>query len=263
MKIVLLTSDSLRHKYIAAEISKHLDLKLIIIEAKSDKIQDTSGLNSDDAEFISSHFKARSKSEILFFGDYKEFPDKIPKLKIAHGNINSSQAIKPIDNITPDLIVLFGSSIIKDPLLSKYSNRIINLHLGLSPYYKGSATNLFPYYYNEPECIGATIHLATAIVDQGSILHQLRPDIETKDNIHSIGNKTILKAGNMLSGILLSYFNGKILQNPQPFIGRNCKIKDLTPDVLRQIYENFNQGMINEYLQEKKYRDSNRPIIEN
>lgn len=262
MKIVLLTSDSLRHKFIASEISKQLDLKLIVIEAKSAKIQDTSELNKEDAEFISEHFEARNKSENLFFGDYKEFLKEIPLLSVPNGNINSLEVIKAIDNFTPDLIILFGTSIIKQPLLGKYSGKIINLHLGLSPYYKGSATNLFPYFYNEPECVGATIHLATSKVDQGSILHQLRPDIEANDDLHSIGNKTILKVGKMIANILEAYSNGSILPKTQTSAGRICRINDLTPVMLRKIYDNFEKGMIMEYLQKKKLRDEKKPIVE-
>jgi methionyl-tRNA formyltransferase len=262
MKIVLLTSDSLRHKFIAAEISKQLDLKLIVIEAKSAKIQDTSELNKQDAQFISDHFEARNKSENLFFGDYKEFPEKIPQLRIPYGNINSWEVNNAIDKITPDLIVLFGTSIIKDPLLGNYSGKIINLHLGLSPYYKGSATNLFPYYYNEPECVGATIHLASSKVDQGSILHQLRPNIEVNDDLHSIGNKCILNAGKILPEILRSYSEGKILPKTQTSAGKICRNKDLTPALLRTIYDNFEKGMIKEYLSKKEERDGEKPIVE-
>jgi len=262
MKIVLLTSDSQRHKFIAAEISKQLDLKLIVIEAKSANIQDTSELNKENSEFISAHFEARNKSETFFFGGHKEFPEEIPQLRIPNGNINSAQINDTIDKITPDLIVLFGTSIIKEPLLGKYSGKIINLHLGLSPYYKGSATNLFPYYYNELECVGATIHLATAKVDQGSILHQLRPDIEVNDDLHSIGNKTILKAGKMLPKILKSYSNRKILPKTQTSTGRIFRNKDLTPALLKTIYDNLEKGMIREYLQNKKFRDGEKPIIE-
>ena len=260
MKIVLLTSDNLRHKFIASVISKQLDLKLIVIEAKSAKIQNTSELNIEDAEFISSHFKSRNKSEKQFFGGYKEFPEEILQRRIPHGNINSWEVNEAIDKITPDLIVLFGTSIIKEALLGKYSGKIINLHLGLSPYYKGSATNLFPYYHNEPECVGATIHLATAKVDQGSILHQLRPNIEVNDDLHCIGNKTILKAGEILPKLLESYSNGKILPITQTSAGRICRIKDLTPVVLRTIYDNFEKGMIKEYLQKKEERDDQKAI---
>ena len=262
MKIVLLTSDSLRHKFITAEISKQLDLKLIVIEAKSAKIQDTSELNKEDAKFISGHFESRAKSEKQFFGDYNDFPENIPQLIVPHGGINTEKVNDAIDKITPDYIVLFGTSIIKEPLLSNYSGKIINLHLGLSPYYKGSATNLFPYYHNEPECVGATIHLATAKVDQGSILYQLRPDIEVGEDPHSIGNKTILKAGNMLPGILITYSKGKTIPKTQTSTGRICRIKDLTPIVLRKIYDNFEKEMIKDYLENKKLRDGEKPIVE-
>jgi folate-dependent phosphoribosylglycinamide formyltransferase PurN len=262
MKVVLLTSDSLRHKFIASELSKQLDLQLIVIEAKSDKIQDTSGLNREDAEFISAHFEARNKSELFFFGRHKDFPKEIPKLRVPHGEINSTLVSDTIDKKAPENIVLFGTSIIKEPLLSKYSGKIINLHLGLSPYYKGSGTNLFPFYHNQPECVGATIHLATAKVDQGSILQQLRPNIDVKDDLHSIGNKTILKAGQILPKILIEFKKGNIIPQIQATTGRLCMVKDLTPTVLRTVYKNFEKDMIIEYLQCKKIRDSEKPIFE-
>jgi folate-dependent phosphoribosylglycinamide formyltransferase PurN len=263
MKLVLLTSDSLRHKFIAREISEQFDLKLIVIEAKSVKIQETSDLNKEDAEFILAHFEARNKCETSFFGGFKKFPEEIPQRRIPHGYINSREVNDSIAKIKPDLIILFGTSIIKEPLLGNYSGKIINLHLGLSPYYKGSATNLYPYFYNEPECIGVTIHLATARVDQGSILHQVRPNIDITDDLHSIGNKTILKAGKILPRILISYAKGKILPKTQTSTGRVCRINDLTPVMLRSIYDNFEKDMIKNYLENKKLRDKEKPIVEN
>jgi folate-dependent phosphoribosylglycinamide formyltransferase PurN len=166
-----------------------------------------------------------------------------------------------INNIQPDYLVLFGTSIIGEPLLKKYSERIINLHLGLSPYYKGSATNLFPFYYNEPECIGATIHLATSKVDDGPVLHQLRPDIEPEDDLHSIGNKTILKAGKILPEVIKAFSEKKIIPQKQTGTGLNCRNKDLTPALLRTVYDNLEEGMLPEYLQHKKFRDGEKPIV--
>lgn len=262
MKIVLLTSNSLRHKYIAAEISRQLDLKLTVTEAKPDNIQDTSTLKARDADFISAHFKARTRSEISFFEAYKEFPKQVELLEVPHGNINSKQVRTKIDEIAPDFIILFGTSIIAGPLLEKYSNRIINLHLGLSPYYKGSATNLFPYYYNEPECVGVTIHLATSKVDEGAVLHQLRPEIEPEDDLHTIGNKTILKAGKVLPEVLECYSEKKIVPQKQDPSGKICRNKDLSPAVLREIYVKFEDGLISNYIWDKERRDREKPIIE-
>lgn len=261
MKVVLLTSNSLRHRYIARQLAEQLQLELVIAEEKSAGIQNTSRFSEADATFIAGHFNARTQSEWDFFGDFQNFPKEVPVVKIPHGTINVQKVNILVDSHHPDYLVLFGSSIIKDPLLEKYSGRIINLHLGLSPYYQGSATNLFPFYYNEPECVGATIHLATSKVDDGPVLHQLRPDIEWNDNLHSIGNKTILKAGKILPDIIKAFSTKKFIPNTQSGTGKICRNRDLTPILLREIYQKFESGIIKDYLKEKENRDRQHPII--
>ena len=109
----------------------------------------------------------------------------------------------------------------------------------MSPYYKGSATNLFPLLYGQPQCIGATIHLAEKKVDSGKILHQLRPEFSHDDNLHDAGNKVIKKAGMRLPEILKLYFQGKIIPEEQKNSGRICRNSDLTPEKLRNIYNNL------------------------
>ncbi|SDL42015.1 Formyl transferase [Salinimicrobium catena] len=262
MKVVFLTSDSLRHKYIAASIAQEMELGLIISEKKSPKIQDTAAYGKKDAEFLAEHFQQRAKTEEELFGTYTDFPPEVPRIDLPHGNINSEEVFEIITKTNPDLILLFGTSIIKDPLLGAYQGKIINLHLGLSPYYRGSATNLYPYLFDEPECIGATIHLATEKVDEGGILYQLRPDIEEGDSMHMTGNKVILKAGKILPTVMQDYFEGKLIPVPQTGHGRLCRNKDVTPYVLRQIYKNFEEGMIGRYLKNKGKRDAKRPIVE-
>ncbi|UJH92538.1 hypothetical protein LZ575_08630 [Antarcticibacterium sp. 1MA-6-2] len=262
MKIVLLTSESLRHKYIAAQLAEELQLALVITEKKSAAIQDTTKLKKEDASFVSTHFKARNRSESYFFKDFQDFPKEVPQLKMPHESINSQIVKSVVDSLEPDYLVLFGTSIIKDPILKKYSGRIINLHLGLSPYYKGSATNIFPYNYNEPECVGATIHLATSNVDDGPVLHQLKPEIELGDDLHNIGNKTILQTGKILPKVIKALSEKKIVAQKQTSVGRICRNKDVTPDLLRKIYSKFEDGMIREYLKEKESRDKQKPIIE-
>jgi methionyl-tRNA formyltransferase len=262
MKAVLLTSDSLRHKYIAHCLAKQLDLALVITEKKSPGITDITSLDEKDAAFISEHFLKRKNSEEKYFGQFREFSFFSELLEVNHGQINSQEVIEAIEKAQPDYIILFGTSVIKKCLLNKYPGRIINLHLGLSPYYRGSATNLFPYYYEEPECVGGTIHLATSEVDKGEILHQFRPDINPNDSLHDIGNNVILKAGKILPEILKKYDRGDIKPREQKGAGRLCRNKDLSPDLLREIYRKFEEGLIPEYLAEKKERDAGKPIIE-
>ena len=260
MKTVLFTSDAKRHKYIAKELAEQTSLQLIVGEKKSISITKNDGLNNEDDLFWKNHFKLRENSEKQFFKNI-EFPENLELLSLKHGNINSELVQEKLKEINPDFIILFGTSIIKSDILNLFHNKFINLHLGLSPYYKGSATNLFPFYYKEPECVGATIHIASEKVDAGAILCQIRPEIDAKDNMHTIGNKVILKAGKLLPKILQDYKSGKIDLKKQSKSGKELRVKDLNISILKEVYENFEQGMIIDYIRNKDKRDLSKPIV--
>ena len=66
-----------------------------------------------------------------------------------------------------------GCPIIEDPILSALPSYSINLHLGLIPYYKGSITAFWPFYYLEPAMLGTTYHIIDKYVDTGEIIHQM------------------------------------------------------------------------------------------
>ncbi|SDR69351.1 formyltransferase family protein [Christiangramia echinicola] len=261
MRTALLTSNSLRHKYLAQMLANESNLELIITEKKSPRITATDQYSTTDASFIKKHFTLRQQAEEKYFGDFNEFPSTSEIIKAEHAAINSSKIRKILIQADPDYIILFGTSIIGNDLLEDFPSRIINFHLGLSPYYKGSATNLFPYFYNEPECIGGTFHLASAKVDQGNILKQFRPYIYEDDDLHDIGNKVILQGGKLIPQILQKYAQDKIKPVKQESTGKVFRNKDLDPEKLRNIYLNFKTGMISEYLCKKKLRDKEKPII--
>ena len=75
---------------------------------------------------------------------------------IKKGEINNENIIQEIIKINPDLLVCYGSSLIKDKLIAVFENRFLNVHLGLSPYYRGSGTNTWALINNEPHMVGAT-----------------------------------------------------------------------------------------------------------
>ncbi|MEW6221793.1 MAG: formyl transferase, partial [Candidatus Hadarchaeota archaeon] len=175
---------------------------------------------------------------------------------------NSPEVFKWVTSLSPDYVILFGSGIIKDPLLSYYKNKMINMHLGLSPYYRGGGTNFWPLVNGEPECVGVTIHLATADVDGGPILSQERPDVEIGDGPHDIGCKTIIAGTDLMIKCIREYKRGRITPTPQKPGGKLYKRKDFNADAVRKMLKNFESGMIEEYLKNKAERDRNYPIIQ-
>ena len=59
---------------------------------------------------------------------------------------------------TPDVVLVCGTGILREELINLFPGHIINIHLGLSPYYRGAGTNFWPLVNREPEYLGATIH---------------------------------------------------------------------------------------------------------
>ena len=264
MRIALFTSTHLRHKYIAAQLKKALNLVVIITEQKSKRIEDSSHYESEDQQLLDTHFKDRATAEEDFFGQYTHFPDEVPHISLAFGKINTQQTIDYLTTYEVDYILLFGTSIIKPIILEKFPDKVINLHLGLSPYYKGSGTNFFPIVNNEFACIGATIHIATIKVDAGGILHQLRlEELYEDDTIHTIGNRLIEQAGIAYPKIVKAYLESKIVPvlQKETATSKEYRIKDFTPDAIRKAHKVLANHGIVLYLGQSHFHKANKPII--
>lgn len=262
LRILLFTSNHLRHKYIAHCLTYEAKLLAVVIEQKSERVEKPKFLTPERQTINDVHFERRYNSEKEFFSQYLNFPNNAALLSIPNGAINSNEVINFISSFDFDYIVLFGSSIVKNTILDNYSNRIINLHLGLSPYYRGSATNLFPLYYGQPECVGATIHLANEKVDAGDVLYQLRPNLDGSEDLYQIGNKVIQKAGKILPKVIYNFDKGIIIPQKQDFSkGREFKNRDYFPEMVIDIEKRINDGMIRKYVSNKEYFDAKFPII--
>ena len=106
----------------------------------------------------------------------------------------------------------FGCSVIGEKYIKKFDNKILNIHLGLSPFYRGQATNFWAFVNNELQFIGATFHKIDADIDTGPIIHQIRGRIYKNDNIHLIGNRLIKDLKLDLIKIVLNFENLKSIK---------------------------------------------------
>ena len=260
-KVVLLSGNGLRHRYVAVELAKSSQLVGVVSEGKAPIIAHPEQLPPDDLDVINKHLGQRDEAERRMFGTIADFPQ--PCLAVLHGQSNSDSVFDWVRRLEPDFLVMYGTSIIKDPLLSAYVNKVVNLHLGLSPYYRGTATNFWPLVYGEPECVGATIHLAVLKVDAGPILAQVRPQAEREDGAHELGCKTIAAAAQTLPKALSLLASGQLKPRTQNLAGgRLCRRKDFTAEAVRKMWGNFESGMMSDFVAHAKQRTGRYPIVE-
>ena len=262
IKILIITSNHLRHKFFVNTLAKNYEVVGVVAEEK--RPLPSSEIVEED-ELMKSHFAGWQQKEKQYFGEYANFVVPSEKVKfVERSQSNSPTMVEWIKSKNPDFVILFGSSIIKEPILSFFQDRVINIHLGLSPYYRGSGTNFWPLVDNKPECVGATIHLAVLDVDAGGILAQVRPQgVTPTDDSHDLGCKTIVAGAQKMVEVIEKYKQGLLKPQVQDLTkGEVYKRADFTAVDVRLVRKNLASGMISQYLQEKEARDKQYPIIE-
>lgn len=250
MNIVILTGNQYRHKYFANTINKVFPVEAIFSEGK---VFNPSGESSEDKKLSPPekalwdwHFGLAKKEEENFFGANKEFVcEKV--FEVPKGEVNSALWVDKISSLNPDVVVVYGTSLLKEETISRFP-QIINMHLGLSPYYRGSGTNFWPLYNNEPQYVGVTIHKIDCGIDTGEIIHQGRPKIEKGNNQHVIGNKTIEVGTDLMIQAIKEFSEGSLKSFPQSGKGKLYQRKDFNISHVEHLKDLMEGGMIDSYV---------------
>jgi phosphoribosylglycinamide formyltransferase-1 len=261
MKIVILTGDEIRHHYFRLKVSNDRRIQVLASYCEGDEKSLANRVNSNiDSTFMEKlHVTARTQSEQDFFGDsINLLEDKSNPIKLVKGKINEELIVDEIERLGADLLVCYGSSLIKSSLLKSYKNKFLNVHLGLSPYYRGSGSNVWPLINCEPDMVGATFMFIDEGIDTGKIIHQIRADIFIGDSPHSIGNRLIKKMTSTYCDIISSFYN--LTDEIQPNSdGKLYFVKDFNSEVCATLYHNFNKELIYQYILNKS--ESSLPYI--
>ena len=260
LKIAILTGDELRHRYYANTLTHEFEVVLVAHEKKAN-VHEKTDFGETGNDIIAQHFSKRGANEAKYFA-HPPASNALKTVSLLTGEVNENTFVKELLDANPDYVLLFGSSLIGDDILQAFPNKVINLHLGLSPYYRGSGTLFWPLVDGKPECVGSTIHLAVKKIDAGGILGQVRPEIDPKDGPHDLGNKTILASLAAIKRLVIGYDNGEIVPEMVDMSeGKLCMRKHLNAESVELLYSNLEGNMLKNYLNSKLERDAAFPII--
>ena len=253
MNIIIITSNSIRHNYFKIMFAHSIKLNVIKTFVESKDLLNLDIIrNSELDDLNKSHFDTRHNIEYDFFSDIiNTLPDKSNSKYIDKGDINQEIIINEIYSLNPDLIITYGCSIIKPKLINLFRNKILNVHLGLSPYYFGAGTNFHALVNNEIQFFGYTFMFIDEGIDTGEIIHQARPDVFLFDNPHQIGNRLIKK---MVKDFILLVENFKSItkiKSSNEYVGKTYKSKDATKELTVKLYDNFKNNAVLNYLKSK------------
>lgn len=255
-KVLLMRANHLRHEALGSFLANHGYLAAEIIEKKSVSYpQYQTGI-------IESHMTAREQSEFDFFSPSISQAYDVPTLEIPAGELNSPYVYKFLENVKFDIVITFGVSILSPHLINLLQRKILGIHLGLSPYYRGSGTNFFPFVNSEISAVGYTLMHLDEGIDTGPIIHQGRAPIVLGDSIHSIGNRNIRYMFFDIARILESNLDWNQTSQSSKSSGKLYRRKDFTVESLVTAYENMNSGLVARYIENNTSELKAFPIIE-
>jgi hypothetical protein len=181
MKITLFTSNKNRHNYLINLLTEVSD-ELYVIQECGTIFPGIIPGHYQASPIIKKYFENVNNAQFQLFGNsYVNNKKKnIKILPMLSGDLNQCSINLLSDFLKSDVYVVFGSSYIKGELVDfLVKQKAINIHAGVSPYYRGTDCNFWALYDDNPHLVGTTIHLLSKGLDSGPMLYHAMSNIKT------------------------------------------------------------------------------------
>lgn len=100
-------------------------------------------------------------------------------------SVNDAETVALISKINPDFVFVNGTRIIHKKILDQIAVPVLNIHVGITPKYRGIHGGYWALYRGDAENFGVTLHYVDAGVDTGKIISQKRIKPGAGDNFAS------------------------------------------------------------------------------
>lgn len=252
MRLLLISGSHPRHLFVMRRIiGEFPDYRVIVMCRESTLPNAPVGITRHDANLFDIHFRQRQRVEDATFGTIAPsdvFADDL-MMTIVPNELNTVATAAFVTAAQADGCVVFGPDLIKTPVLERLPEFTVNLHLGLSPWYRGSATLFWPFYFMQPQMAGVTIHHLVKAADAGGIIAQSRPKLTKGMGIHEVGSAAVVRAVDDILDILLRRASGRAIEaTKQTTAGRLFLTRDFQPHHLRVNYDLFGDRMVDAWL---------------
>ncbi|SJM94063.1 formyl transferase [Crenothrix polyspora] len=108
--------------------------------------------------------------------------------------VNSAEVIALLKEIQPDAVVVNGTRIIANNVLTCIAAPFINTHNGITPKYRGTHGGYWALANSDADNCGVTLHLVDPGIDTGGVLYQATIQVNKQDNLNTYPIHQIAKA---------------------------------------------------------------------
>lgn len=159
-------------------------------------------------------------------------------------HINHPDVVALADRLQPDVIAVFGTSLIRGPLLDRGRLGMFNLHGGLSPHYRGADCTFWALYNGEPAQVGCTLHRIDSGIDTGTLIAHIRPEVGERDDELTLFWRGIRDSAEVYVEMLERLERGECLGQPQAGKGRLYQVRQRGGREERQLAVRMRHGLL-------------------
>ena len=185
MKFAILTTNTAHHEYFIHQIASEFEIAYLVYENMH----------------ISFNYETRHSFELSQELYEREMLTRnahvdIKRFGIAEHHVDTvnSDDFKKIYQKNPvDFALVFGCGRISQEIIDLFPDGLINVHRGISRYYRGLDSELWAAYKKDFKNIGVTLHYIDNNLDTGDILFEGSLDIPKNCKVHQLrGMATVL-----------------------------------------------------------------------
>lgn len=247
-RVMILCGRSPRHLYVANRLCDGAEVTAIVHEAPAQWTWEKFQRNLRPKVFWRKAWRwlrdrkryAGNPEAKFFFGDETPKLDH-PELATEVPSVSSKEMLNLAEQRRPDLICVFGTSLIKGPLLEQFS--LINLHGGLSPEYRGADCTFWALHNGEPEKVGCTLHFIDAGIDTGRLIAHVCPEVQPGDDELTLFWRAVRDSAEVYREVIRKAAGGEPIGIVQPSPGRLYQVKDRTWQAERRLAEQMRQPL--------------------
>lgn len=161
---------------------------------------------------------------------------------------NLAACLIHLQRVKPRLIVLGGTRIIREPVLSFPLDGVINAHPGMLPECRGSASPAWSVYHDIK--IGSTCHICEPGIDEGDILGKREIPVKRNFTYNDLCYYTLCMSGTLMTEAVTHYaehgnfdaLRQKQTESPHP------TFQNASDEILEAVYKKLEQQAYKHYV---------------
>jgi methionyl-tRNA formyltransferase len=138
-------------------------------------------------------------------------PERVTRV----AGINTAEGIAAVRAANPDALLIYGTGVVGKRVLSQGIDPPLNMHTGISPFYRGTDCAFWPLHNEDLGMLGATVHECSRDIDGGNIYATRHASLESHDQMFSAFARSVKVGADLYVETSQKLLAGKLVGEPQ------------------------------------------------